>query len=143
MKLIVWPKLRAEAVTVPPTNPITRAGQHHAPMSAGMERSSVARLTQSAFLEFSGFSSVAVAPVAGSSGSFLLSPLLSAEDEEAFAFVFFFVFRGGATHVVHSSSSGGGTATVGIALSGIGPRSKSGMTDIGGEEAEWMEGNNQ
>ena len=34
-RLTVWPSARAEADTVPLTNPITRAGQHQAPMRAG------------------------------------------------------------------------------------------------------------
>jgi len=40
MKLMVCPSDLAAAVTVPPTIPITRAGQHQAPMRAGMDNSS-------------------------------------------------------------------------------------------------------
>ncbi len=37
----MWPSLREIADAEPPTRPITSAGQHHAPMSAGMLRTSV------------------------------------------------------------------------------------------------------
>ena len=37
-RLIVWPSVRAEAEATPSSSPITRAGQHHAPIRAGMLR---------------------------------------------------------------------------------------------------------
>ncbi len=40
-KDIQWPISRATALTVPLMIPTTSAGQHHAPMSAGIENSSV------------------------------------------------------------------------------------------------------
>jgi len=47
---MVCPVLRAAADTVPPIKPITSGGQHHAPMIAGMERSSVKNEQQRARL---------------------------------------------------------------------------------------------
>jgi len=40
-KEMVCPRDLAAAVTVPPTSGMTRAGQHQAPMSVGMDNSSV------------------------------------------------------------------------------------------------------
>jgi len=40
-KEMVCPRDRAAAVTVPPTSGMTRAGQHQAPMRAGIDKTSV------------------------------------------------------------------------------------------------------
>ena len=40
-KLNQWPSVRAKLLTVPLTNPITKAGQHQAPMRAGMLNTNV------------------------------------------------------------------------------------------------------
>jgi len=51
IKLIVCPNDLAAAVTVPPTIPITRAGQHQAPISAGIDKSSANREQHIALLD--------------------------------------------------------------------------------------------
>lgn len=44
-RLIAWPRDLAAAETLPESAAITRAGQHHAPIKAGMDISNVQRET--------------------------------------------------------------------------------------------------
>lgn len=84
-KLIVWPIARAEAETVPLSNPITRAGQHQAPMSAGMLRANAKKEIMRPFRLASVDAAVTLMGPSGSSRSCslkLFCALLVGHDDE-------------------------------------------------------------